>query len=114
MEPTQQPAKSKLPDTVLNAQRSRDLIAGKVTAVENTGFTFDVDGVKAFCALNKMSEDFIHIKNSFVGRQLNFIIEDVKAGVPQVSRVAALKIENARLMDQMSKEWKKHNKRQAM
>ena len=109
MEPTQQPAKSKLPDTVLNAQRSRDLIAGKVTAVEKTGFTVDVDGVKAFCALNKMSEDFIHIKNSFVGRQLNFIIEDVKAGVPQVSRVAALKIENARLMDQMSKEWKKHN-----
>ena len=109
MEPTQQPAKAKLPDTVLNAQRSRDLIAGKVTAVEKTGFTVDVDGVKAFCALNKMSEDFIHIKNSFVGRQLNFIIEDVKAGVPQVSRVAALKIENARLMDQMSKEWKKHN-----
>ena len=100
MEPTQQqPAKAKLPDSVLNAHKSRDLILGKVTAVEKTGFTVEIEGVKAFCALNKMSEDFIHIKNSFVGRQINFIVEDVKAGVPQVSRVAALKIENARLLD---------------
>jgi small subunit ribosomal protein S1 len=105
----QQPAKAKLPDTVVNAYKSRDLILGKVTAVEKTGFTVEIEGVKAFCALNKMSEDFIHIKNSFVSRQLNFIVEDVKAGVPQVSRVAALKIENARLLDKMAREWKQHN-----
>jgi len=110
VEPTQQqPAKTKLPDSVLNAQRSRNLIEGRVTAVEKNGFTIEIDGVRAYCALNKMSDDFINIKNSYIGRQLNFIIEDFKTGVPQVSRVAALKIENARLLDKMAKEWKQHN-----
>lgn len=105
---TQQPdsARPALPESIIQAQRSRTLVTGKVTAVEKNGFTVDLGGVKAFCPLQKMAEGFIHIKNAFVGKEMSFIIEQTKGGTPQLSRVAAVKIENARLLDKMSSDWR--------
>jgi small subunit ribosomal protein S1 len=106
---SQQPASvnPSLPEAIIQAQKSRTLITGKVTAVEKNGFTVVVNGVQAFCPLQKMADGFIHIKNAFVGKEMSFIVEQTKGGVPQLSRIAAIKIENARLLDSMASDWKK-------
>lgn len=101
-----QPAKVSLPESIVQAQKSKHLISGKVVAVDKTGFLVEIDGYRAHCLLNKMSDSFIHIKNTYIGKELNFVVEGTKGGAAQLSRIAALDIENAQLLDRMAKEWR--------
>lgn len=104
-----QPAKVSLPESVVQAQKSKNLISGKVVAVDKTGFVVEIEGYRAHCLLDKMSDGFIHIKNTYIGKNLNFIVEGTKGGFTQLSRVAAIEVENAQLLDRMAKEWRQLN-----
>jgi small subunit ribosomal protein S1 len=52
-------------------------VRGRVTAVNPGGLTIDVDGVRAFCPLSHIDEQRVEDPATFVGRSLEFLVEEV-------------------------------------
>lgn len=55
-------------------------VEGKVMALNKGGFDVQVSGKRAFCPVGQMDIRFVEDKNSFIGKNLSFLIERIEEG----------------------------------
>jgi len=72
------PRRARRPVGALRQAREAGLpVRGRVTAVNPGGLTIDLDGVRAFCPLSHIDEQRVEDPAPFVGRSLEFLVEEV-------------------------------------
>ena len=88
---------------------TKELVKGKVEKLDKDAFVVMVEGIPAQCPVKKMADGFIHSKSNFIGKEFEFVVEKVAEENVTLSRIAALKIRDAEIINKAKEDWQANN-----